>query len=307
MNNVIFTKATIFRNIKDYKFVPKLEEEKKGEIVDKLTTALKGKMSLLNLPSIDDKVKRHLFNMQLINSNYPSLFVSEKDNISLSLFGDEHIKITATSYGFDKKVFKRACDLANALSNKINMSYNDQYGYLMSDIKNIGSGVRLECTILLPAINRIGKIDQVKQNVKKLGYNLSSTNKSEKYILSTVCNLGFTESEIVNEFSKMVQKLQDLEVESAKVYDVEHHDEILDRVYRSQAILNSAYILQYDELLSHIKSLIMGLDLGLIDLPQDCILDLIKLEEVKLDEFISKGELIDLASKVKDIMKGNKI
>ena len=69
MNNVIFTKATIFRNIKDYKFVPKLEEEKKGEIVDKLTTALKGKMSLLNLPSIDDKVKRHLFNMQLINSN----------------------------------------------------------------------------------------------------------------------------------------------------------------------------------------------------------------------------------------------
>ena len=29
MNNILFTKATIVRNLKDYKFVPKLEDGKK--------------------------------------------------------------------------------------------------------------------------------------------------------------------------------------------------------------------------------------------------------------------------------------
>ena len=56
MNNIIFTKAMVFRNLKDYKFVPKLEEEKKGEIVDKLSSALKGKLSALNPSTANEKV-----------------------------------------------------------------------------------------------------------------------------------------------------------------------------------------------------------------------------------------------------------
>ena len=34
MNNVISTKVTIYRNVKDYKFEPKLEIQQKQEIVD---------------------------------------------------------------------------------------------------------------------------------------------------------------------------------------------------------------------------------------------------------------------------------
>ncbi len=303
MNNVIFTKATIVRNLKDYKFVPKLEEEKKGEIVDKLSSALKGKLSALNLSSADSKVIEYLKNNRLFNSNYQTLFVSEKDNLSISLFNEEHLNIVSTSIGYDKNVSKKVLDIANYLANKLSFSYNDQYGYLMSNLNYIGTGIKLECIIALPALSKIGKIDQIKRNVRQLGYQLNDIkNSSDTYKLSTICNLGFTENEICNEFDKMVSKLQDLEIESAKMYDVSNHDELLDQCFRSMAILNSANLMNYSELENHIKNLRLGLNLGLVNITLEKINSLQKLCNNKDSEFISKSEMLNLAKNIKEIL-----
>lgn len=303
MNNIIFTKASIVRNLKDYKFVPKLEEEKKGEIVDKLSSALKGRLSALNLSTADNKVIDYLKNNGLFNSNYQTIFVSEKDNISISLFNEEHLNIVATSIGYDKNVSKKVLDNANYLANKLNFSYNDQYGYLMSNLNNIGTGIKLECLIALPALSKIGKIDQIKRNVRQLGYQLNDVkNSSEIFKLSTICNLGFTENEICKEFDKMISKLQDLEIESSKMYDVSNHDELLDSCNRSMAILKSANLMNYSELENHIKNLRLGLNLNLVDISLEKINNMQKLCLNKDVNFISKSEMLNLAKEVKNII-----
>ena len=304
MNNIIFTKATVFRNLKDYKFVPKLEEEKKDEIVDKLSSALKGKLSALNLSTANGKVVESLKINRLFNSNYQTIFVSEKDNLSISLFNEEHLCIVSTSIGYDKTTSKKVLELANFLANKITFSYNDQYGYLMSNLNNIGTGIKLECLIALPALAKIGKIDQIKRNVRQLGYQLKDVKNSvDTFTLSTICNLGFTENEICKEFDKMVSKLQDLEIESAKMYDVANHDELLDDCSRSVAILNSANLMNYSELERHIKNLRLGLNLGLTSITLDKINSLQQLCINRDSEFISKSEMLNLAKKVKEILK----
>ncbi len=304
MNNIIFTKATVFRNLKDYKFVPKLEEEKKDEIVDKLSSALKGKLSALNLSTANGKVVESLKINRLFNSNYQTIFVSEKDNLSISLFNEEHLNIVSTSIGYDKTTSKKVLELANFLANKITFSYNDQYGYLMSNLNNIGTGIKLECLIALPALAKIGKIDQIKRNVRQLGYQLKDVKNSvDTFTLSTICNLGFTENEICKEFDKMVSKLQDLEIESAKMYDVANHDELLDDCSRSVAILNSANLMNYSELEGHIKNLRLGLNLGLTNITLDKINSLQQLCINRDSEFISKSEMLNLAKKVKEILK----
>lgn len=304
MNNIIFTKATVFRNLKDYKFVPKLEEEKKDEIVDKLSSALKGKLSALNLSTANGKVVESLKINRLFNSNYQTIFVSEKDNLSISLFNEEHLNIVSTSIGYDKTTSKKVLELANFLANKITFSYNDQYGYLMSNLNNIGTGIKLECLIALPALAKIGKIDQIKRNVRQLGYQLKDVKNSvDTFTLSTICNLGFTENEICKEFDKMVSKLQDLEIESAKMYDVANHDELLDDCSRSVAILNSANLMNYSELEGYIKNLRLGLNLGLTNITLDKINSLQQLCINRDSEFISKSEMLNLAKKVKEILK----
>ena len=304
MNNILFTKATIVRNLKDYKFVPKLEDGKKDEIVDKLSSALKGKLSILNLSTANVKVIENLKNNGLFNSNYQTIFVSEKDNLSISLFNEEHLNIVSTNIGYDKTTSKKVLELAKFLANKVSFSYNDQYGYLMSNLNNIGTGIKLECLIALPALAKIGKIDQIKRNVRKLGYQLSDEKNSvDIFSLSTICNLGFTENEICKEFDKMVSKLQDLETESAKMYDVSNHDELLDAYSRSVAILNSANLMNYSELKEYIKNLRLGLNLGLTSIPLDKINNLQQLCINKDSEFISKSEMLNLAKRVKEILK----
>ena len=304
MNNIIFTKATVFRNLKDYKFVPKLEEEKKDEIVDKLSSTLKGKLSALNLSVANGKVVENLKNNGLFNSNYQTIFVSEKDNLSISLFNEEHLCIVSTSIGYDKTTSKKVLELANFLANKVTFSYNDQYGYLMSNLNNIGTGIKLECLIALPALAKIGKIDQIKRNVRQLGYQLKDVKNSvDTFTLSTICNLGFTENEICKEFDKMVCKLQDLEMESAKMCDVSNHDELLDDCSRSVAILNSANLMNYSELERHIKNLRLGLNLGLTNITLDKINSLQQQCINKNSEFISKSEMLNLAKRVKEILK----
>lgn len=306
MNNVISTKVKIFRNVKDYKFVPKLEQNKQTEIVNMVSQALNGKMSLINLSTVDEKVINSLKTAGLIeNANTQNLFVNEKTNTSISLFDGEHITIISTGMGYDKNTFNSAREISNILSNKINLSYNDTYGYLMSNLSNIGAGLKIECLIDLNAINELGKIEQVKQNLKKLGYALRPTQEKNIFVLSTVCNLGFSENEIFEEFDKMIAKLQDLEVESAKMLDAANHEEILDATMRSLAILKSAYILSYEELKTHLSKLRTAANLNMINLSQQTLNKLQNLT-CKNGEFVAKSELINLAKQTQEILKGEK-
>jgi len=304
MNNILFTKVKFNRNVKDYKFVPKLTNENKEELMTKLKELIGSKMSLISLNSADANMIQFLETNRLLNVNSNNIFVSLKENLAINLFVGEHINLIATGFGYDREVFTRAKDMANYLSSKINMSFSDEYGYLMSDISKIGAGVEIECDICLDSIKSINKIDQVKQNMRKLGYILRSTKNPSIYTLSTACNLGFSEQEIFDEFDKVVFKLNDLEIESAKMLDMSKHDELLDKARRSLAILNSAYLLSYDELANSLLNIRTGLNLGLIEIDESTLAKLQRLVFDKNDEFVSQSELKNLAKKVSTILKG---
>ena len=303
MNNVLSTKVIIFRNIKDFKFEPKLSGENKQQIIDLLDKALKGKMSLLNLTQADGKVVEHLKINDLLMPYSQNLYVS-KDNVAINLFDGEHLSIVSTCIGFDETAISKAVEVAQNLSNKINFAFSDEYGYLMSDLNKIGAGIQLQSNIMLSAITKINKIEQVKQNVAKLGFSLKETKYPAVYTLLTKCNLGISEKKIIEDYENTLKKLQELEIESVKMLDATNHDEMLDKVSRSMAILSSAHLLTYDELFNILVNLRMGLNLGLVNLKMDTINKLQSLVVNKLNEIVSQSELKELAEKTKEILKG---
>ena len=303
MNNVLRTKAIVFRNVKDFKFESKLTNENKQQIVEMLETVLKGKMSLLNISNSDAKVINHLALNNLILPNTQNMFVS-KDSVAINLFNGEHLSIVSSCVGFDRNALTKAVETAQSLSNKISFAFSDEFGYLMSDLNKIGSGIKLESEIMLSAITKINKIEQVRNNVAKLGFSLKETSYPAVYTLSTKCNLGISEKKIFEDFENTLIKLQELEVESVKMLDVTNHDEMLDKVNRSWAILNSAHLLKYDELYNIIVNLRMGSNLGLIDIKTEKLNTLQTLVSNKLNEIVSQSELKELAQKTKEILKG---
>lgn len=300
MNNVIRTRATICRNLKDYKFVPKLSNEQKGEIVEKVKNALP-KFVEIKQSEIEPNTQTKLYGLQ--GGAYPTVLVSKKGDVGIKFFDGEHITITASDFGYEKDVFEDAKDVADELKNKLTFSYSDDYGYLMSDLYLIGNGLKLECDFVLSGIKKLNKIGQVKQNVQKLGYRLSESDKEDVYTLSTKCNLGFTEKEVFDEFNKMVQKLQELEEESVRLLASTQQDEVYDKYVRALAILNNAHILSFDELKTLTNQLRIGLNLGYKEVKADKASELQKLILCKNSQFVSKSEMIDLAKKVKKILK----
>jgi protein-arginine kinase len=304
MNNVISTRVSVFRNIKDYKFENKLTQEQKCEIIKMLETVLKGKMSYLNINDADENAIRPLNDNVIILQNTKELFVGKDENIVINLFNGEHISVVCADEGFNKKTIEKPLSLVNTLASKIPFVFSDEYGYLMSDLAKVGAGLRIESNIMLSAIKSINKIDQVRQNVAKLGYSLNETKFPGVYTLSTTCNLGIGEKQICQDFESTLVKLQELETESAKMIDVSKHDEILDKALRSSAILNSAHMLNYDELFNMLVNLRIALNVGVVDMNLETINKLQKLVTRKTNDYISPTEMIELARLVKEILKG---
>ena len=271
-----------------------------------LTNALKGKMSILNVKVADAGVVKHLKNSSLLLPNTQNLFVSKNDNISINLFNEEHMSIVSSCVGFDEKAITKALELNQFLSTQISFAFSDEFGYLMSDLNKIGCGIKLESDIMLSAITKINKIEQVKQNVAKLGYSLKETKYPAVYTLSTKCNLGISEKKICEDFENTLSKLQELEIESVKMVDATNHDEMLDKALRSVAIINSAHLLTYDELYNIIVNLRMGLNLGIVNIQFKTLNQLQKLVTNKLNDIVSQTEMKELALKAKEILKGEK-
>ncbi len=300
MNNIVLTKASVFRNVKDYKFSPKLEENKRTEIAEKVKKALN--LPTMNVQEIETSVLNYLKNYNLIEKQAGQIMLKKEANVVINLFAGEHITITSSAVNFNSSVINNAIGLAHELDGKLTAAYSDQYGFLMSNLQNVGCGLKLECLINLFAIKTIGKIEQVKQNVKNLGYALHDY-AGDVYCLSTICNLGKTESEIIAEFEKMAIKLQELEIESAKMLSATNSDQFMDKVFRSLAILKSAHLLDLTELSMHLSMIRLGNNLDFISLTPSAIneLQVLALNKMALS---SKADALELARKVRNILKG---
>lgn len=301
MNNVLSTKAKVFRNLKEYKFCNKLTKEKQQELLDKVVAITKKDFSLLDLNTCSETIYEWLKENGFETQNN-KILIDKNQKILIDLFNGEHLTINGCEIGYDKQTILKTQQLANELADKINFAYLDDYGFLMSDINKIGTGFRLEADIDLGSIKNLLKIEQVKQNVKNLGYILNEKS-GNTYTLKTGNNLGFTSSQIIDEFEKMLSKLQDLETESAKLIDASKHEEIIDKIERNFAILSSANLLDYQEFEAYLSTLRLSLNLNINKVSLKQIKQLQMLLNTKKD-IQSITETKNLAIKVKNILKG---
>ena len=306
MNNVISTRVSVYRNLKDFKFSNKLTDEQKQTIITTIKDAVKGKMLFSNIKEIDETNTQRLKNLGLVLENTKNIFIDKKENLVINMFNVEHLAIISAMDMFNSKNVEKTISFAQASADKVCFAYSDEYGFLMSDISKLGAGLKIESNIMLTAIKSINKIEQVKQNLGKLGYALNETKFPAVYTLSTQCNLGMGEKQICTDFENTLLKLQELETESVKMLDMSKHDEIIDKTNRSEAVLNVAYMLNYDELYNILVNLRLGINLGVCNMKLEDINKLQKLVINKKTDYLSIDDMKTLAQEVKDVLKGEK-
>ena len=157
MSNIVVTKIKFERNLKGFTFNTinhsKLDEVLKLGLDACTFCGLKAEqLSSLSESVIDSLIQTNKlerdFASNLNNKGYAS-----NNDVSVQINGKNHIEIIASArdlfnaYANAKEVDKQLC-------NKLNFAYSDKYGFLNPDIRRVGSGLRIETLIMLPALTK---------------------------------------------------------------------------------------------------------------------------------------------------------
>ena len=272
-NIVLYSKVSIYRNLENIRFhhhMDKNEFDKVDSILQKNIEDLNlnlTKIKLANIKPCEIKIlKENLTIPKKRNLLNATLYTNEEESTSILINSNEHLEIQTIARGLElKDCFKMANDIENKLDEKIDFAFDKKFGYLTSSPQKIGTALNLTVAISIPAIlwKTPENIDYFINKFSKLGFDLSLLSIGKKNIpILTITNkvmIGIKEKDILKKTLDIVydilEKEKNIRNRIKKLYKIK----IEDRICRSKAILSSAKILNYGEVIKYSLWLSMGL------------------------------------------------
>ena len=272
-NIVLYSKVSIYRNLENIRFhhhMDKNEFYKVDSILQKNIEDLNlnlTKIKLANIKPCEIKIlKENLTIPKKRNLLNATLYTNEERSTSILINSNEHLEIQTIARGLElKNCFKTANDIENKLDEKIDFAFDKKFGYLTSSPQKIGTAMNLKVAISIPAIlwKKPENIDYFINKFSKLGFDLSLLSIGKKNIpILTITNkvmIGIKEKDILKKTLDIVCDILDKEKNIRNRIKKLYKIKIEDRICRSKAILSSAKILNYGEIIKYSFWLRIGL------------------------------------------------
>ena len=272
-NIVLYSKVSIYRNLENIRFyhhMDKNEFDKVDSILQKNIEDLNlnlTKIKLANIKPCEIKIlKENITIPKKRNLLNATLYTNEERSTSILINSNEHLEIQTIARGLElKDCFKTANDIENKLDEKIDFAFDKKFGYLTSSPQKIGTAMNLTVSISIPAIlwKTPENIDYFINKFSKLGFDLSLLSIGKKNIpILTITNkvmIGIKEKDILKKTLDIVCDILDKEKNIRNRIKKLYKIKIEDRICRSKAILSSAKILNYGEVIKYSFWLRMGL------------------------------------------------
>lgn len=161
---IISTRARIIRNLADFKFPSKMTEDEKRRVISLAEDAFNydenfqvvrsSELSKAGLQVMRD-------NTTIGNNNFDALVMNNQEGIVCLVNELNHLKIINFDCGFDcEKVMKNVYKVDEALQKKLQFAASYEFGYLTSQIKDCGTGLKISLRIFIPSIILSGKFPE---------------------------------------------------------------------------------------------------------------------------------------------------
>jgi len=281
---VISSRIRLARNLEQYLFSAKLDDETAKAMVDEvkeitptLSQAGTRKFYACNISTLNDidktaMVERHIVSPLLAEKDQPTgLILSEDETISIMINEEDHIRIQAIVGGMNlEEAYEEAEKIDDIAYEKLHFAYDEKYGYLTSCPTNAGTGLRASCMVFLPALSSARLIHKLMEEVAKYGmtirgiYGEGTKSLGSIYQISNQKTLGSSEREIIDSLNRIVQQVVKQERKRREYMLSVNSDEIEDQVYRSYGILKFARQISSDDAMTLLSQLKFGADSGVI-------------------------------------------
>lgn len=258
----------------------------------------------------------------LLNNNFAATILSKNEDISIMINENDHIFENCKLFGLNLIL---AYDTLNSIDNeilsKLDIAYDEAFGFLTSNISNIGTGIEASVKLFLPGLVTTGKIKDIQKEINSqnlgIGFVCGAGSKGSEYqySLSNTQTIGKRESEYIIKITELAIRISEMEILARKeLLTNTYVDEMKDKIFRAWGILTNCYKISDVESEKLIDDLKIGVALDFLRFKdalslEDLVLDIMPYSLTKISEMkISASDLDKYrATFLANILKGKRI
>ncbi|MCA8985617.1 MAG: protein arginine kinase [Planctomycetaceae bacterium] len=220
-------------------------------------------------------MERQLISRELSEGHGPrGVMIADRQQTSIMINEEDHLRMQVLRSGFNLQAcWEEMNRLDDAIEREVPYAFHEQFGYLTACPTNVGTGIRVSVMVHLPALVQTREIQKVFQAMQKMNlavrglYGEGSQAMGDFYQISNQITLGRSEPEIVEMICDVVPNVIEYERRVRQALLAENQQGLHDQVSRAYGILRNAQTISSEETLHLLSSLRMGVNLGLIDMP----------------------------------------
>lgn len=315
---VLSTRVRLARNVSEFPFVAKLDDEKRKMLNEKIRDVIlpfDNELSYVEMNTLTSAQKismaeRHLISPEYTTeSNGRALILSEDEDVSIMLNEEDHIRLQVMAAGFAlEEAYEKADRIDNELSSKLNIAFDERIGYLTQCITNLGTGMRASLMLHLPALTKQGIISRLSSTVSKLGltirgaYGEGTSHTGDIYQLSNQITLGISEKEALANLASIAKQIIEQERNARK--ELMKNEDYTDSIWRAYGILKYARKMSCAEFMQLVSLVRIGISQGELEV------DVEKLNELMVSlqpATINARKREDLKASQRDIIRAQEI
>jgi len=281
---VISSRIRLARNLAGFEFLPRLTEERQGEILEKLKSAILSidvgqevffiDVNRSSLLEQDLMVERHLISRRHASGQGPRGAVAAGTESFTAMINEEdHLRLQVFKNGLQlNECLDQINKIDDQIEKQVTYAFSPKYGYYTACPTNVGTGIRVSVMLHLPALKMTGQIEKFFNATRDTDlvvrglFGEGTEAIGDFYQLSNQITLGVSEKQIVDEFNKdIVPKIIDYETLARQELLTSQKAMLEDKIQRAIGVLKSARLISSQEALFLLSNVRLGVNLGMID------------------------------------------
>ncbi|EGO62874.1 protein arginine kinase [Acetonema longum] len=201
-----------------------------------------------------------------------ALLVRDDSMVSIMVNEEDHLRVQCMMPGANlSEAFALADRVDDVLEAEHDYAYSERLGYLTSCPTNIGTGLRASAMLHLPVLVLTKQIQRVVNAATQLGlavrgiYGEGTEAVGNIFQISNQLTLGYSEAEIIENLTSVVQQVVDQERAARSALMAESRSLLADRIWRAYGILRFARSISGQEALAMLSEVRLGIDLKIIE------------------------------------------
>lgn len=282
---IVSTRVRLARNLSKYPFPNTLNEEGRKKVTDELSDAILKSgstlsktfsykaMSELSKGEKQQLSEKHLISPNMAKSDVGGVLISEDENMSVMLLEEDHLRLQIILGGFRlKEAWELADKVDNVIEESAEYAFSEKFGYLTACPTNTGTGMRASVMMHLPALTITNNMNKIISSASALGltvrglYGEGSKAYGNLYQVSNQVTLGVSEEEIISNLENIVGQIEKHEADARE--KLKGNSQLADRLWRAYGTLKFARIISSKEAKALISEVILGRNMGIIDIEE---------------------------------------